>query len=268
MEGFDRVLRRVDRRLEAPEPERSRILAEMAGDLEDLYMAYRERGLDEEEARRRAVEWFEPSPDVADSLRAVHTPWIERHLRRLGRSSRGWVEVGAVGFFALSAAGVGVAGVLRAEILPAPSPGVWVAAALGAAGLGTAAARGYGLFVRGGEISRDDVRGLRAVLAAGGAAALAGLLSAGLRVTVLPASPPRTAADVPWSELAAGSALATLGLSVALILALAWLVLRVRAGAVRRAVERARSEIDGVLGSGAPGAMDARETRPEEEVSG
>lgn len=33
MDRFSRVLRRVDRRLEAPEPRRSRILMEMAGDL-------------------------------------------------------------------------------------------------------------------------------------------------------------------------------------------------------------------------------------------
>lgn len=116
MERFGRVLRRVDRRLEAPEPERSRILAEMAGDLKDLYVAYRERGLDEEEARRRALEWFAPSQEAVDGLRVVHTPWIERHLGRLGSSCRGWVEVGAAGLFAISAAGARVAGVLRAEI--------------------------------------------------------------------------------------------------------------------------------------------------------
>ena len=267
MGRFGRVLRRAERRLEAPEPERSRIPAEMAGDLEDLYEAYRERGLDPEEARRRAVRWLEPSSEAAEGLRAVHTPRIERLLRRLGSSTRGRVEVGAAALFSLAAAGAGVAGVLRAGILPAASPGVWAVAALGAAGLGAAAARGYRLVVRGTAAAGEAARGLRPLLAAAAGAGLAGLLSAGLRLTTGVAGPRETAAAVPWSEIAAASALATLGLSVALILALAWLLLRVRADAVRRAVARARSEIGEPPGGRAPGNADGRETTLETEAT-
>lgn len=265
MGRFGRVLRRVDRRLEAPEPERSRILAEMAADLEDLYAAYRERGADEEEARRRALEWLAPSPQAVESLRAVHTPWIERLLHRLGSSARGRLEVGAVALFSLAAAGAGVAGVLRTGILPGPSPGVWAVAAAGGLGLGAAAARGYGLFVRGAASSRDAARGLRDVLAAAAGAGLAGLLSAGLRLTTGPTT------GVPWSEIAAASALSTLGLSAALVLALAWLVLRVRADAVSRAVERARSALGEAVAAGSPDAADAgyaTPTTPEKEATG
>ncbi|MDP2498372.1 MAG: permease prefix domain 1-containing protein [Candidatus Palauibacterales bacterium] len=264
MEEFDRVLRRVDRRLETPEPDRSRILAEMAGDLEDLCEAYRERGMDPEAARRRAVRWFEPSPEATDRLRAIHTPWIERHLRRLGSTARGWVEIGAVATFSLAAAGAGIAGVAASGILAPTLPGAWAVTVIGAAGLGMVAARGYGLFVRGSGSSPDVVRRLRDVLAAAAAAALAGLIAAGLRLTAAPAD---AATGVPWSDLTAAAALASLGISVALLLALAWLVLRLRASAVRRAVARARSELGDTLPSGGPETTDARETSTRQEVT-
>ena len=267
MGRFDRVLRRAERRLEAPEPERSRILAELAGDLEALYATYRERGLEDEEARRRAVEWLAPSSEAVDRLRTVHTPWIERLLRRLGSSARGRVEIAAVGLFSLAAACAGVAAVIRAGLLPAASPGVWAVAAVGAAGLGTAAARGYRLFVRGDAASPGVTHGLGVVPIAAAGAALAGLLSAGLRVTTGAAAAGKTAAGVPWSEITVGSAVATLGLSVALILALAWLVLRLRGDAVRRAVRRARAELGEPPGNDPPRYTDARDTIPEKEAT-
>lgn len=266
MGRFNRVLRRVERRLEAPEPERSRILAEMAADLEDLYRAYRERGLEEDAARRRATEWLAPSPEAVEGLRAVHTPWIEGLLGRLGGSTRGWVEAAALALLSLAAAGAGVGGVVRAGVLPASSPGVWAVAAVGAAGIGVACARGYALFVRGAGASRETLRGLRSILVAAAGSAVAGFLGAGLRLTTGPGDAGDSAVGVPWSEIATSSALATLGLSAALLLALVWLVLRVRADAVRRAVVRARSEIGVPLVCDAPGSTDAREPRTEMEA--
>ena len=265
MEEFDRVLRRADRRLEAPEPDRSRILAEMASDLEDLCDAYRERGMDPEAARRRAVRWFEPSPETVDSLQAIHTPWIERGLRRLGRSARGWVEVGAVALFSLAASGAGIAAVAASGILAPTLPEAWAVTVIGAAGLGVGAARGYGLFVRGSGCSPDVIHRLRDVLTAAAGVALAGLITAGLRLT---RAPGEAAAGVPWSEITVAAALASLGISIALLLALAWLVLRVRANVVRRAVDRARSELGDALSTRVPGTTDTQNGSGRQEVTG
>lgn len=268
MGRFGRVLRRVDRRLEAPEPERSRILVEVAADLEDLYRAYRERGFDEAEARRRAVEWFDLSPEVVDSLRVVHTPWIERLLRRSGRSARGWIELGAAALFSLAAAGAGLSAVFRTGLLPSPSPAAWAIAALAAVGLGAGVARGYRLFVRGDRPRSGWRRGRHTLLAAAAAAALTGLLAGGLRLTTRAVGTAERAAGIPWSEVAAASALATLGLSASLILALVWLLLRVRAEVVDRAVERARSEFGEALEPADLEPMDDDETGLQQEATG
>lgn len=240
MKRFDRVLRRVDRRLEGPEPLRSRILLEMAADLDDLYAAYRGQGLDEDEARRKAVQWIEPSPEAADSLRSVHASWIERLLDRAEGPVRGWIEIGALGLISLAATGAGVATVLRAGLFSSPSPGVWAVSGLAAAGLGAGVAQAYLLFARGDRLGPGWRRGLDAVLVAAAGSALAGLLAGGVRITTAGAG-----IGALWSNVAAASALAALGLIAALLLSLVWLALRVRAGAVERARDRLRAAVDG-----------------------
>lgn len=251
MDRFGRVLRRAEQRLEAPEPERSRILREMAGDLEDLYRAYRERGLDEEEARRRAERWLAPSPDALASLGHVHRPAFDRLLDRLGGTARGRLELGLATVISLALVGGALLGVLRSGTLAASVPGLWIVAALAAVGLGIGMRRGYELFVRGDRLGpgwRDRPGPLAAAAVGTG---LAGVMAGAMRLTLASASP--EAAGLPpdfWSEVATAASVAALGLGGGLLLALFWLLLRARAVAVTRA----RAELRAVLDAGGPGA--------------
>ena len=45
MTDFTAALRRIDSRLHLPQPARSRVILELAGDLEELYRHYRATGL-------------------------------------------------------------------------------------------------------------------------------------------------------------------------------------------------------------------------------
>lgn len=250
MTRFSRVLRRVESRLRAPEPERSRILMELAADLEDLYRTYRERGLDESEARSKAEEWLAPSTSALDSLRSVHVPAFERLLDRLSGTTRGRVELGIVSLVSLVAVGGSVYAALRSGAVAASAPTLWVVALLAALGLGAAVRQGYTLFVRGDRL-RPGWRGrLHRVLAAAVASALAGLLGAGLRLSLTDA-PAGAGADAAafWSQVATAATVAALGLSAALFLALLWLLLRARADAVARARAELREAV-GALESG------------------
>lgn len=244
MDRFSRVLRQVDRRLRAPEPERSRILTEMALDLEDLYRSYRERGLSEAEARREAEKWLAPSTAALESLQSVHRPAFDRVLDRLSGTTRGRVELGLVTVVSLLAVGGGVLAVLRSGALSASSPGLWIVAALGVAGLGVGLGQGYALFVRGDRLGPGWRRKLRRVLAAAVGAALVGLLAGVVRLTVMVV--PFEAGRIPsalWSQVATASGIAALGLSAALLLALLWLLLRARAAVVARAREELRRTV-------------------------
>ena len=72
MNRFAHVLKHAEDRLRAPEPARTRILLEMAADLEDGYRHYLERGLDEADAARRAEEAFSTSDETLRLLERVH----------------------------------------------------------------------------------------------------------------------------------------------------------------------------------------------------
>lgn len=241
MEGFERVLRRVDRRLEAPEPERSRILLEMAGDLEDLYETYRRRGIGDAEARRKAVEWFDLSDEAAEELRSVHVPWLGRVLDQLEGSTRGRVEASLLGLVALAAAASGLGAALRVGLHPT-SPGVWAVALLAAAGVAAALRCAHTLWLGAERHDPGALRGwLTAQLVAAVGAALAGALAGVLRLA-LGTSP--GSGMVPWSEVAAASAVTGLGLSASLLIFLLWIPLRLRTAAV----DQARSDLRRAVG--------------------
>ena len=88
MSRFAPLLRRTGQRLEIPQPARSRVLLELAGDLEDLYDLYLQRGLDEVEAARRVEEKFAVSDDVLIQLTRLHQSALRRWLDRLSEQAQ------------------------------------------------------------------------------------------------------------------------------------------------------------------------------------
>jgi hypothetical protein len=74
MTRFANVLKRAEDRMRAPEPVRTRILLEMAADLEDSYQHFLDQGLDEAEATRRAEEAFSTSDETIQLLERIHQP--------------------------------------------------------------------------------------------------------------------------------------------------------------------------------------------------
>lgn len=72
MTRFAEVLKQAEARLRAPEPARTRILLEMAADLEDSYRHFVDQGLDEAEAARRAEEAFSTSDESLRLLERIH----------------------------------------------------------------------------------------------------------------------------------------------------------------------------------------------------
>jgi len=74
MTRFANVLKEAEDRMRAPEPARTRILLEMAADLEDSYDYFVDQGLDEAEAERRAEEAFSISDETLRLLERIHQP--------------------------------------------------------------------------------------------------------------------------------------------------------------------------------------------------
>lgn len=78
MTRFISLLKDINSRLSLPQPLKSQILLEIAGDLDELYEHYRKKGYPEEEALQLAKEKFDVSEESLSGLLRVHEPFPEK----------------------------------------------------------------------------------------------------------------------------------------------------------------------------------------------
>ncbi len=88
MKRFARHLKRIDERLDLPQPERSRIILEIASDMEEMFRFYVARGLDEEEAARKSGEMFDLSDEALSQLVDIHISPFNRFFDKLSQQAR------------------------------------------------------------------------------------------------------------------------------------------------------------------------------------
>lgn len=157
MTRFAPLLQRASARIDLPQPIKSRILLEMAGDLEDLYQHHLARGLDEGEAARRAEEAFAINDDNLRYLIMIHKSARDNIGDGVSRQIGTWWEklllVLLVVFVLLLASGAAT----RNNLVTSADPFVWPVLGLAAIALGIALAKLVRLF-RGRDL---DVRKFR-----------------------------------------------------------------------------------------------------------
>ena len=91
MSRFTEALSETADRLTVPQSVRSRILLEVAADMDDLYKAYTDRGLEGEAAREAVLEHFDLSDEALEDLVRVHASPIQGVLNGLsGQPGQGW----------------------------------------------------------------------------------------------------------------------------------------------------------------------------------
>lgn len=253
MDRFGRALRRVEDRLEVGEPERSRILLELAVDLEGLYRTYRERGCSEEEALKRAEGWLVPDEGSLGELRRVHAGTPARLLDLLTEIGGSGFATAALTVLSLLVVAGGLGGLWSGTTLRPglPAAGVVAVAAVGAVLAGRRAASFLG--PSGPETEPEGW--LPGLLAAAAGCGVAGALGACFEVArALGSTAGDAAVAVPWAGVASAASTAALGLVGALALALAWFWLVVRLGVIRRAraeLERTLASLEASPGEGA-----------------
>jgi len=81
MNRFAPLLKRISDRLNLPQPLKSRILLEMAGDLEELYVFYRKKGLSEQEAMQKAEEKIDANDETIRLLVQLNDTAFRKYLR-------------------------------------------------------------------------------------------------------------------------------------------------------------------------------------------
>jgi hypothetical protein len=238
MTRFDEALMDLGDRLAIPQPARSRVLLEIAADMEDLYQTYVTEGLPEEEARRRTLEQFGPSKEALQDLVAVHSTPVKRVLDRLSEQARSRWERGLLAVLVVFAVVVGGRSLIAGRMLSGMSFFAWPILLFAATGLLIGATRVYSLFIK----KDHDIRRLRSgldpllgfamvelVLGFGGA-------WVGLFVTVVKILDDIENSGVYFFDwMQKGSATLCFSMIAAMLLALTWMVLVARVAAIEQA---------------------------------
>jgi hypothetical protein len=238
MSRLSEVLREIDGRLDLPQPARSRLLLEIAGDLEDLVRDFEGRGLSHEDALERALELCDLSDEAISQLVAVHAGGYRRFLERLSEQGRRWWERALLGLlFAGVLAGTGRL-VLSARVFRDAGPLVWPVLALGAAGLLLVLPKLYAAWLRQDHDARRLRRGLAVVPALACANLSIGILGAWLGLYFVARRASLEEEPSTWffaSWLQASAALLVVCLLTVILLFCAWFLLASKLARIERA---------------------------------
>ncbi|MCL7960630.1 MAG: permease prefix domain 1-containing protein [marine benthic group bacterium] len=231
------VLREIDARLDLPQPARSRVILEIAADLEDTSHMLMERGLSPEEAREQAIRRFEPRGEALSEITTVHAAGLQRFLGRFsGAGRRRWERALLLLLFLFLLLGTRV-------LLPAPDlfknagPGLLAVVTVTVGALLLSSFKLYDVFVRPRQDSRRMRRGLDWILGLAGVEVFVGLSAFWLGlygVAGRSAEDPATSLLYLFEWLVEGTATAILALQAAVLLSLLWYLLSRRTETVAR----------------------------------
>ncbi len=228
---FNQALLAADARLSVPEPARSRILLEIAADMEDLFQEYLGRGASEAEAETAVLDHFDLSDEALGELVRIHDTPFQRSLERVSGNVRGpWSQL-LMALLALFVI-VGSGNLLfRMRLYGEASGLVWFVVPILILGLGLAARRIRSLYRAGPTWSPSLGHGLSRLL--GMAAVILGIAAVGLWVELylsalrIRAAPAETLIHlVGWLYMASATLVITL--SSALVLGFLWFFLQAR----------------------------------------
>ena len=92
MNRFTPILKQINEKLDLPQPQKSRIILEIAADLEDMYNVYLNTGLDEDKAAQKAIEKFKLDTATLKELAQIHQTALQKMYHNISASVRRWWE--------------------------------------------------------------------------------------------------------------------------------------------------------------------------------
>jgi hypothetical protein len=235
---FSDLLASVREQLKLPEPTRSRILLEIANDLEELFLHHRSAGLSAARARERVEQAMELSTTVLAEIVKVHASPYQRFLDHLSSRARARWERGALLALGLAVCLIVLSVAAVGPVFVQARPFIWpvLACFLGAAIL--AIQRTHALFLKGTGDAKHARKKLGLLLALGVAQPAIGL--AGAWFGLIPVSWAMIEAEVMpsyaiFNWMIGAAALMLISIAGAILIAIWWLILAGRAAAIEEA---------------------------------
>lgn len=238
MSRFAETLNTINDRLDLSHPARSRVLLEIAADLEDLYRHFRDQGLSEVEASRRAEEHCDLSDEALAQLVGVHGSPYRRFLDRLGAQARSRWERAVLAILLLlvgTSTGRALAG---SDLFNAAGPFVWPALACTSIAVSIGLMKLYAVYLRQDHRPSRLRRGLDALPALAAADIVIGVYGYSWTFYVLlraMAEDPVHALPRLTGSLLTGSATVVVCLLSAVLCALLWYIVESRVTGIEEA---------------------------------
>lgn len=232
MSRFAPLLERTDRALDLPQPQRARVMQELAADAADLFEHLRQRGLGEREAAGEVEKWLLADPGPIRELEDLHRPLHHRWAARFSQPGQHRVERATVALILVGFLVAATRLLSGTYVLAAPFWSGYAVLALGVAAAALTTERVSALWLRGGR-SRDlHRRGLTALACTAPAAVAVSLLGAALALSAAPDI--ARASGSAWPAVGTAAAILATGLIVALLSTAAYLGLEARVRWIER----------------------------------
>jgi len=235
---FATTLSQTSRRLNLPHHITSRVVLELAADLEDLFEHYTAQGLSEDEATARALESAELSDEAIARLVQVHASSTSRLVERLAERTRTpWERLMLLLIALFVVIGIGRE-MVTASFFSGASLFLWPVATASTAGLVLVLWKFYGLFFAKDRDPRRLRSGLPSVLglaALGILLAILGVLVEMHQAALSVESTARSLAEQSILCVARIAPMIVFSLTSAIVLAVAWFALSSRAGRMEQA---------------------------------
>jgi len=249
MSRFREALSDISARISLPQRARARVLLEIAGDLEDLYRAFRARGASEEEAERQALERVDLSDEALRALAWVHGGWFRRLSDAVAERAGSRWEAVTLGVLVVAA--VFLSGAVLQAAPMARAAGRWLLPVAGAAAvsLGIGLWKGWVLWLRRDHRPGGLRSGLGALLALTILQlflAFGGVWVGAWRTLRAIRLEPALAGAATMTWLLGALALLVLGLSLAVLGGLLWFLLLGSVDAIERAEAATLLALDAV----------------------
>jgi hypothetical protein len=126
MKKFAPLLKLISKNLDLPQPEKSRILLEICGDMKDMYDLFISQGSNEQEAERKVKEKFEMTKKSLSELVDVHQTGFRRWMDKLSAQAQSRWERVIISIFILVIAVLGIKLFLSTPLLSESSYFIWI----------------------------------------------------------------------------------------------------------------------------------------------
>ena len=176
MSRFAGRLREISDKLDLPQPDKSHILLEIASDLDDIYRFYRDKGLGEEEAARRAGEKLDLSDEALRELVEIHESGMRKLMGRISEQARSRWERILLAMAVIVIAAYSGRQILSAQLYTQASRFVWPILLFALAALVITIWQVYKLYIKKNHDIRTLGAGLPWLPGAGAASLLSGRL--------------------------------------------------------------------------------------------